>query len=77
MKKFYFILIETHNNQKRNPNSIALIESEIIPIFLFPQHMFPTIRSVYKSELISFEVAKKTLDLLEVTFIEKVDYFYS
>ena len=51
--------------------------TDIKPLVIFPEYLLPKIRSAYKSkdkeEHITHEIAKKALDLLEVTYNETVD----
>ncbi len=52
--------------------------TEIEPLIVFPEFLLPNIREAFKTEekdlKIPYEVAKKALDLLEVTYPEKVDF---
>ncbi len=55
-----------------------LLLTEIEPLIVFPEFLLPNIREAFKTEekdlKIPYEVAKKALDLLEVTYPEKVDF---
>ena len=52
--------------------------TDIKPLIIFPEYLLPKIREAYKNQetdgAITFEIAKKALSLLEVTFPEKVTF---
>ncbi|MBY8991398.1 MAG: hypothetical protein KGD58_11640 [Candidatus Lokiarchaeota archaeon] len=52
--------------------------TEIKPLIIFPEYLLPKIREAYKNEdddgRITFEIAKKALSLLEITYPEKVKF---
>ncbi len=56
----------------------VILLTDIKPLIIFPEFLLPKIREFYKSEdkeqKISIEIAKKALELLEVTYPEKVDW---
>ncbi len=52
--------------------------TEIKPLIIFPEYLLPKIRAAYKGENgdseITYEIAKKALSLLEITYPEKVEF---
>ncbi len=56
----------------------VILLTDIKPLIIFPEFLLPKIREFFKSEdkeqKISIEIAKKALELLEVTYPEKVDW---
>ena len=52
--------------------------TEIKPLIIFPEYLLPKIRAAYKNQEgdgeITFEIAKKALSLLEITYPEKVKF---
>ncbi|MFX0005642.1 MAG: hypothetical protein ACFFA7_04980 [Promethearchaeota archaeon] len=52
--------------------------TDIKPLIIFPEYLLPKIREAYKNQetdgAITFEIAKKALSLLEVTYPEKVTF---
>jgi len=59
-----------------NKRSWILMLTDIKPLTIFPEYLLPKIREAYRNEdtdgKITYEIAKKALDLLEVTYPEKV-----
>ncbi|MFX1496748.1 MAG: hypothetical protein ACFFBH_04405 [Promethearchaeota archaeon] len=59
-----------------NKRSWILLLTDIKPLTIFPEYLLPKIREAYRQEdsdgKITYEVAKKALDLLEVSYPEKV-----
>ncbi|MFW9771508.1 MAG: hypothetical protein ACFFBY_09280 [Promethearchaeota archaeon] len=59
-----------------NKRSWILLLTDIKPLTIFPEYLLPKIRAAYRQEdadgKITYEVAKKALDLLEVSYPEKV-----
>ncbi len=55
-----------------------LLLADIKPLTFFPEYILPKIREAYKTSddkrKITFEIAKKAHDLLEVSFPEKVTF---
>ncbi len=55
-----------------------ILFSEIVPIVLFPEYSLPKIIQAYKSDdietSISYEIARKAIDLMEVTYYEKLAF---
>ncbi len=53
-----------------------LLLTDIKPLVIFPEYLLPFIREKFKTEedidKISYEIAKKALDLLEITYPEKI-----
>ncbi len=43
------------------------------PLIFFPEYILPNIRKAYREKIITYEVAKKAYDLLEVTFPDKIE----
>ena len=52
--------------------------TEIKPLIIFPEYLLPKIRAAYKNQEgdgeITYEIAKKALRLLEITYPEKVEF---
>ncbi|MFX1566987.1 MAG: hypothetical protein ACFFCV_01320, partial [Promethearchaeota archaeon] len=52
--------------------------TDIKPLIIFPEYLLPKIRAAYKSPdsdgVITYEIAKKALSLLEITYPEKVSF---
>ncbi len=52
--------------------------TDIKPLIVFPEYLLPKIRAAYKNQEtdggITFEIAKKALSLLEITYPEKVEF---
>jgi len=61
-----------------NKRSWILLLTDIKPLTIFPEYILPKIRAAYRDEdsdgRITYEVAKKALDLLEVSYPEKVTF---
>ncbi len=61
-----------------NKRSWILLLTDIKPLTIFPEYLLPKIRAAYRDEdsdgKITYEVAKKALDLLEVSYPEKVTF---
>ncbi|MFX0025931.1 MAG: hypothetical protein ACFE8M_05910 [Candidatus Hermodarchaeota archaeon] len=62
----------------QNKRSWILLLTDIKPLTIFPEYLLPKIRAAYRGEdtdgKITYEVAKKALDLLEVSYPEKVTF---
>jgi len=62
----------------KNKRSWVCLLTDIRPLTIFPEYLLPKIREAYKKEEtedgITFEIAKKALTLLEVTYPEKVTF---
>jgi hypothetical protein len=58
--------------------SWILLLTDIQPLVIFPEFILPNIRKAYKEgeekSQISYEIAKKAYDLLEVTYADKVEF---
>jgi hypothetical protein len=69
------IITELTDDNERN--WICLL-TEIKPLIIFPEYLLPKIREAYKNEdddgRITYEIAKKALSLLEITYPEKVKF---
>jgi hypothetical protein len=67
------IITEVKDEAKR---SWILMLTDIKPLTIFPEYLLPKIREAYRNEeadgKITHEIAKKALNLLEVTYPEKV-----
>ncbi len=52
--------------------------TDIKPLIVFPEYLLPKIRAAYKDQdsegAITYEIAKKALNLLEITYPEKVNF---
>ena len=74
LKKLNIITEITDESERR---WICLL-TEIKPLIIFPEFLLPKIRAAYKKEEgdgeITYEIAKKALNLLEITFNEKVKF---
>ncbi len=51
----------------------VVLFNDIQPLIFWPEYLLPRIRRKYKLKEITWEVAKKALDLLEVTYVEKIE----
>ncbi|MHA2006566.1 MAG: hypothetical protein ACXABO_07505 [Promethearchaeota archaeon] len=62
---------------KSERNWICLL-TDIKPLIIFPEYLLPKIRAAYKEEEgeeeITYEIARKALSLLEITYPEKVEF---
>ncbi|MFX1354291.1 MAG: hypothetical protein ACFFGP_10045 [Promethearchaeota archaeon] len=69
------IITEIKDENKR---SWILLLTDIKPLTIFPEYLLPKIRAAYRQEesdgKITYEVAKKALDLLDVSYPEKVTF---
>ena len=69
------IITEVEDAEKRK---WILLLTEIEPLVIFPEYVLPLIRGSYKKlekeSQISYEIAKKAYDLLEVSFPEKIEF---
>ena len=74
LKKLNVITEITDDNER---NWICLL-TEIKPLIIFPEYLLPKIREAYRNEdgdgEITYEIAKKALSLLEITYPEKVEF---
>jgi hypothetical protein len=59
-----------------NNRSWILLLTDIKPLVIFPEYLLPKIRAAYKNQdtdgAITYEIAKKALSLLEITYPERV-----
>ena len=69
--------IITEITDENDRNWICLL-TEIKPLIIFPEYLLPKIRAAYKNEEgdgdITYEIAKKALSLMEITYPEKVKF---
>lgn len=69
--------IITEITDENERNWICLL-TEIKPLIIFPEYLLPKIREAYTNEdddgRITYEIAKKALSLLEITYPEKVKF---
>jgi hypothetical protein len=71
------IITEIKDENKR---SWILLLTNIQPITIFPEFLLPKIREAYRNEeeeedgKITFEIARKALNLLEISYPEKVTF---
>jgi len=69
------IITEIKDENKR---SWILLLTNVQPITIFPEFLLPKIREAYRKEeedgKITFEIAKKALNLLEVSYPEKITF---
>ena len=69
------IITEIKDDKKR---SWILLLTDIKPLIIFPEHLLPKIREAFKNQdtdgAITYEIAKKALTLLEITYPEKVTF---
>ncbi len=74
MKELY-VLTEIKDEKKR---SWILLLADIKPLVFFPEYILPRIRDAYKTSdeksKITYEIAKKAHDLLEVSFPEEIEF---
>ena len=57
---------------KEGKKKWLILLTDIKPLIIFPEHTFPKIRKAFKDKKITYEVAKKAYDLMEVTYVEKL-----
>jgi hypothetical protein len=61
-----------------NKRSWICLLTNIKPLIIFPEYLLPKIREAYRKEetdgKINYEIAKKALNLLEISFPEKVSF---
>jgi hypothetical protein len=73
--KELYVLTEIKDEKKR---SWILLLADIKPLVFFPEYILPKIREAYKTSdakrKITFEIAKKAHDLLEVSFPEEIEF---
>ncbi|MHA1148064.1 MAG: hypothetical protein ACTSR8_07435 [Promethearchaeota archaeon] len=50
-----------------------ILLADLQPYVFFPEYILPKIRNAYKKRQITHEIAKKAYDLLEITFMERVE----
>ena len=69
------IITEVKDQNKR---SWILLLTDVKPLIIFPEYLLPKIREAYRNEgedgKITYEVAKKALNLLEITYPEEVTF---
>ncbi len=67
------IMTEIKDKKER---SWMLLLTDIKPLIFFPEYLLPKILEAYKNkdERITYEIAKKALELLEVAYPEKVEF---
>jgi hypothetical protein len=69
------VITEIKDNEDR---SWILLLTDIKPLVIFPEYLLPYIRKAYKDyddkDKLSYEMAKKALDLLEVTYQDKIEF---
>ena len=69
------IITEIKDDKKR---SWILLLTDIKPLIIFPEYLLPKIREAFKNKdtdgAITYEIAKKALTLLEITYPEKVTF---
>jgi hypothetical protein len=74
LKKLNIITEVIDDNERK---WICLL-TDIKPLIVFPEYLLPKIREAYKNQdtdgAITYEIAKKALSLLEITFPEKVTF---
>lgn len=51
-----------------------LLLTDIKPLIVFPEYLLPKIKEAFDVNMITEEIAKKALDLLEITYPEKVQF---
>ncbi len=59
--------------QGKKKKDWVVLFNDIKPLIFFPEYMLPRIRRKYKLKEITLEVAKKAYDLMEVTFVERIE----
>ena len=61
-----------------NKKSWIFLLTDIKPLIIYPLYLLPKIKEAYKTKKkegkITYEIAKKALDLLEVTYPEKIEF---
>ncbi len=72
LKKLNIITEVVDSNERK---WICLL-TDIKPLIIFPEYLLPRIRAAYKNQdsdgAITYEIARKALRLLEITYPEKV-----
>ncbi len=62
----------------KNDRKWICLLTDIKPLIIFPEYLLPKIRAAYKKQKtnggITYEIAKKALSLLEITYPEKVEF---
>jgi len=69
------VIIDLIDDENR---TFSLLLTDIKPLVIFPEYLLPKLRKAYqtvdKSKQITHEIAKKALELLEVTYPETVEF---
>ena len=72
------IITEIEDVEDKEKKTWILLLTDIEPLIAFPEYLLPNIRRAFRTEInedqLPYEVAKKALDLLEVTYGEKIEF---
>ena len=72
------IITEIEDVEDKEKKTWILLLTDIEPLIAFPEYLLPNIRKAFRTEIneeqLPYEVAKKALDLLEVTYGEKIEF---
>ena len=59
--------------QDKKKKEWLILLADLQPYVFFPEYILPKIRKAYQDHQITHEIAKKAYDLLEITFMERVE----
>lgn len=72
------VITEIEDVEGKEKKTWILLLTDIEPLIAFPEYLLPNIRKAFRTEIneeqLPYEVAKKALDLLEVTYGEKIEF---
>ena len=72
------VITEIEDVEDKEKKTWILLLTDIEPLIAFPEYLLPNIRKAFRTEIneeqLPYEVAKKALDLLEVTYGEKIEF---
>jgi len=72
------VITEIEDVEDKEKKTWILLLTDIEPLIAFPEYLLPNIRRAFRTEInedqLPYEVAKKALDLLEVTYGEKIEF---
>ena len=70
-----YVVVEVKDEKRK---SWILLMADIKPLVFFPEYILPKIREAYKlskgKKKITYEIAKKAYDLLEISFPEEIEF---
>ena len=72
------VITEIEDVGDKEKKTWILLLTDIEPLIAFPEYLLPNIRRAFRTEInedqLPYKVAKKALDLLEVTYGEKIEF---